>query len=128
MDESLSIRRMVENEVVFRGYNEQVQKGFDEIKELAHKTNQHSFIYNNDKALHFYCECSDENCRKRIQIKPSRYNKIHQDRNYFVLISGHEVNQIERIIKQEPRFNIVEKFGLPPETVSELQPTDVDNS
>ncbi len=35
MDESVSDRHMAENEFVFRQYNENVQKGFDELKRMA---------------------------------------------------------------------------------------------
>jgi len=128
MSESLSERRMVENEVVFRQYNESIGQGFDEIRQLARETDQEHLIPKDDTPLYFYCECSDENCVKRLKIKPSRYTAIHKNRYHFVIVNGHEVANIERIVRKLPGYSIVEKNIEPPETVSSLQPTDIDNS
>jgi hypothetical protein len=128
MSESLSERRMVENEVVFRRHNENVQQGFDKIKKLAQETSQDFLEPDDDTPLYFYCECSDENCRQRILMKPSEHAKIHKDRYQFVLIPGHETTVIEQVIERTDDYNIVEKFNKPPESVGSLQPTDVDNS
>lgn len=119
---------MIENEVVFRHHNERVQKNFQEIKQLAREANQEYLVRDDDTALHFYCECSDENCRQRVQMKPTVYTKIHKRRNCFVLISGHDVKRIERVIQKEKHYWVVEKFVKLPETVRELQPTNVDNT
>lgn len=127
MVEPQSIRRMVENEVVFRRYNESVQERFDELEKIAKEDGQESIISRDDLPLQFYCECSDENCRKRVQIRPSRYNEIHIQRDRFVVVPGHETLTIEMIVGKEADFYIVEKFTTPPENVEKLQKTDVQN-
>jgi hypothetical protein len=119
---------MMENEVVFRQRNEKVKQTFDEIVEQAKESNQEYLIHTDDTALHFYCECSDENCRRRIQIQPSLYHRIHKNRRCFVLIPGHETNLIERIISNTDTYNIVEKFNTPSESARILSPTNIDNS
>lgn len=126
-----SERRLAENEVVFRQLNEQVQKGIEETNQLAVEANQPEYIITygfDDPPLHFYCECSDENCTKRILINLQEYNEIHKNRNHFTVFPGHEVLRIERLVREEPDFNVVEKIIEPPKSVGELQPTDVDNS
>lgn len=128
MIEPISIRRMVENEVVFRGYNERVKNGFDELKKIAEEDGQSSFITDEDTPLQFYCECADENCRKRISLSPSRYAEIHKQRDHFVIVPGHEVNEIEHTLRQEADYSIVKKHVKPPEFALGLQTTEVDNT
>ena len=118
---------MAENEVVFREYNERIKKGFDELKQIAKEEGQEAFVHEKDMPLHFYCECSDENCRQRLIIKPSRYNEIHQHRNQFVIAYGHDVQAVERIIDGEADYCVVEKFRDPPETATKLHKTDTGN-
>ena len=119
---------MAENEVVFRQYNERVRQNFDEIVKLAKESGQDYLIPQDDTSLHFYCECSDENCHKRIMLKPSIYNKIHKNRRHFIVLPGHETNVIERVVSQEKTYSIVEKYTKPPETARTLSPTGVDNT
>lgn len=128
MSKTLSQKRMAENEVVFRRYNEKVQQGFEEVKQLAEETNQEHLLHKEDTPLHFYCECSDENCSKRIMLSPNAYSKIHRDRSQFVVIRGHETNIIEEVIRYEGEYCVVRKFKKPPESVRLLQPTGVNNS
>ncbi|MFI5212834.1 MAG: hypothetical protein ACHQTE_02640 [Candidatus Saccharimonadales bacterium] len=120
-------QRMIENEAVFRRYNESVQKGLDSLQRIAKEDGQERQVVQEDVPLHFYCECSDENCRKRIWLPPSRYNTIHKKRNRFIVLNGHEVTSIERVVEREAVFSIVEKSVQPSESVTTLQHTEVDN-
>lgn len=128
MSQSISQRRMVENEVVFRERNESVQKGFEELVNIAKEDGQESLINDNDEPLHFYCECADENCRERILLKPSKYKQIHKKRNRFIVIEGHDVKNIEKVVAKKSKYWVVEKFFKPPATASGLNPTAVDNT
>lgn len=128
MGESKAKIRMAENEVVFRQYNEKIQKGFAELKVLAQEEGHHSLVDDDDMPLHFYCECSDEDCTKRVILKPSLYSKIHKSRNSFVLIPGHETKSIERTVTEKSGYNVVEKFISPPQKVTQLNPTPLRNA
>src|ERR1044071_9286048 len=103
-----SERRLVENEVVFRQLNEQVQKGIDENNRLAKEAGQNEFVieYKDDVPLHFYCECSDENCTKRVILTYREYNKIHERRDYFIIAPGHQVVRVEKVIRKESNYYI----------------------
>ena len=131
MSESSSERRLAENEVVFRQLNEQVKKSIDETNQLAADHGQPEYVITQGPkapALHFYCECSDENCTKRVKINYTEYNEIHKNRDHFVVALGHEVPEIEHVVRKESGYNVVKKYEAPPETVGALRPTDVDNS
>lgn len=123
MNQPLSSRRLIENEVVFRQYNERVRQNFDEIVEEARATNQEYLLPEDNTPLFFYCECSDADCRKRIKMKPSLYSTIHNNRRHFIILNGHETDKIERIVSTENNYAVAEKYVLPPETVLSLNPT-----
>jgi hypothetical protein len=131
MKETLSERRLAENEVVFRQLNEQVKKGVEETNKLAIEENQHDMIIDLEDwqtSLQFYCECSDENCTKRVTVDYAEYNKIHEQRDHFIVAPGHEVAKIEQVVRKEDGFVVVKKYGKPPETVDVLHQTNIDNS
>jgi hypothetical protein len=130
MSKRLSERRIDENEVVFRRLNEQVKKGIDETNRIAIEENQKSMMIDLDDEtpLQFYCECSDENCTKRVVVDYAEYNKIHEQRDHFVVVPGHELAGTERVVRKEDEFNVVEKYGNPPENVKELHATDIKNT
>jgi hypothetical protein len=128
MNKSLTEQRMITNEGVFRHHNEQVQKQMDALRAIAKEDNQEHLIPEHDIPLHFYCECSDEDCRQRIELLPSRYNAIHRDRKCFIVMPGHEAALVERVVKHEKEYSIVRKHETPPESVGKLQPTPLENN
>lgn len=119
---------MAENEVYFRQQNESVQEGFKSLIKLANEIGQEDLIQETDTPLHFYCECSDENCRERIVIKPSEYTKIHANRNQFVIVPNHEVTNIEKVVAETPEYFVVQKFLDLPEDVDSLNLTPIVNA
>lgn len=124
--DQVSERRIAENEVIFRRHNEAMQQKLDEFKKMAKESDEEYFVEADDKPLRFYCECADEKCRQRILIKPSEYKAIHKNRSYFTILKGHEIKEVEQVIRQEPGFEVVEKFKNPPESASELNPIDIE--
>ena len=118
---------MVENQAVFRGHNERIRQNFEELYAVAEQAGQEYLVPKDDTELHFLCECSDENCRKRVQMKPSEYRAVHSHRNRFVIIRGHEVPEIEKVVDTRGDYVIVEKFATPPEDALHLQPTPLKN-
>lgn len=128
MNNSLSARRMADNEVVFRKYNESIQHGLTALKQVAKEDNQEDLVDIDDTPLHFYCECSDENCHQRILLTPDAYEKLHKERDYFIVIPGHETKSIEKTVARTSAFAVVKKMIQPSEKADTLQMTDVNNS
>ena len=121
-------RRMAENEVVFRKYNESLIKWASKYDDLAKQSEKHPDGLGENIQLDFYCECADENCRERFKISPLTYKKIHRSRDTFIIKPGHEVESIEKVSAVSPRTAIVEKFEVPDSSASELNETPVDNT
>lgn len=120
MSNKHSERRLAENEVVFRQLNEQIQKGIEEVNQMAAEDGQPEYKFQHnpeDLTLHFYCECSDVNCVERVQVSLHEYNEIHKRRDQFVVIPGHDMKNIEKVIQRNQGFVVVQKFIDPPDTI-----------
>lgn len=127
MSQPSSERRLIENEVVFRQWNETVTRRFEDIKKLANDHGQGHLVQPYEGDIHFYCECADENCRERIRVRLDTYKDIHAARNRFLIIPGHDARNIERIVEKRPEYSVVEKYERPPERAGRLQPTPLNN-
>ncbi|HET9098330.1 MAG TPA: hypothetical protein VFN51_01815 [Candidatus Saccharimonadales bacterium] len=130
MSDTSSERRLTENEATFRKLNEQVNAGFRETNRLAVEDNQPEFKVStrHDSSLFsFYCECADENCAERISMTLAEYKNIHKNRKRFVIVPGHEVKSLEKVVMTRTGFTVVEKFTNPPEQPEKLNPTSVNN-
>jgi hypothetical protein len=64
--------------------------------------------------LDFQCECSDPNCDKHVKVSIENYEKIHQRKDRFTIIKGHKTPSVEKVVTEEPQFEVVEKDELKP--------------
>jgi hypothetical protein len=122
--ESLNQHRQAENEVIFRQANEKVNNDFDAIRKSAHLEGDMDLVHDTDMSLFFYCECSDENCKQRINLKQSQYKKLHKSSSQFIVLPGHNDPTIERTLKKTKNYLVVEKYITPPQKVSQLKKTE----
>jgi uncharacterized protein (DUF1499 family) len=58
----------------------------------------------------FVCECSDPNCTHRLAATLDEYEDVRADGATFMLTPGHAENDIERVLEDRGRFQIVEKM------------------
>ena len=94
-----SVRRLAENEVIFREANKDAEAFLRDTGAASSTT------------LPFFCECSDVNCRGRIEISAEEYDQLHKSKQYFIVLDGHEIPQIERVVARKDGFNVVAKLG-----------------
>ena len=128
MSTPLSRRRLAENEAYFRQKNRAIEQEFDKLRDMAAEDGQAALLQDDDMQLHFFCECSDEKCRSRILLKRSQYDKIHKANDEFVIIDGHEVTEVEKVIKKTANYCIVKKNIDPPASPAKLNPTSLNNT
>ena len=57
----------------------------------------------------FVCECADPNCTHRLDASLDEYEDVRGDGATFMLAPGHAHPDIERVIADRGRFQIVEK-------------------
>lgn len=124
----LSERRQIENEMIFRRFNEKVGDDLGSL-DAAHIENEDmDLMWDDTILLSFYCECSDENCDKRIPLKLSTYNKIHENRDKFIVKLKHQVKDIEKVISSEENYSVVQKNNSTAEPSDALNSTSINNT
>ena len=72
----------------------------------------------------FVCECADPSCAERVPATLNQYEEVRSDGTHFLLAPGHEVTEVERVVKRpHRRFVVVEKFNaVVARTVRRLDP------
>ena len=128
MNISAAERKQIENEMIFRRINEKVGSDLDLLDKMHTEDGNTHLLHDDLILLQFKCECSDENCAVRIPLKLSTYREIHQDRNAFIVKVDHQVDDIEKVIKKEDGYNVVQKKNSTPEPGDTLNKTKIDNS
>jgi len=57
----------------------------------------------------FVCECADPNCTHRVEASLDEYEDVRADGATFMLTPGHADTDIERVLEDRGRFQVVEK-------------------
>ncbi len=92
---------MIENEVIFRAVNKNIQELMTE--------NDHE-----DEVLDFYCECSRPDCKQRIKLSCKLYAILHAKEKQFIIKPGHVFTEVEKVISKDEGYQVVEKYFKPP--------------
>ena len=87
--------RRATTEALFRDVNERIAESAERFD--AEKTD-------------FVCECDDPNCTHRVSASLAEYEEVREDPTTFLLVPGHEQDDIERVVSKRGRFHVVEKF------------------
>lgn len=124
----ISERRQIENEMIFRRLNETVGDNLESLDAMHIQDDNTQFLWDDTVLLNFKCECSDENCDKRIPIKLSVYKKIHENRDAFIVKLKHQVEDIEKVILSEDNYSVVEKNNSTAEPNDTLKDTTIHNT
>jgi len=71
----------------------------------------------------FVCECGDAGCSERVEATLDEYEEVRSDGATFLLARGHEDDEIEEVVADRGRFEVVEKVQRAArETVRRLDP------
>lgn len=57
------------------------------------------------------CECGASDCEDRIMLTQAEYDDLRRIPTHFAVLPGHDIPAVERVVAQNERFVIVEKFG-----------------
>ena len=58
----------------------------------------------------FVCECADPHCTHRLEATLAEYEQVRENGATFMLAPGHLDRDIERIVEDHGRFQVVEKL------------------
>ena len=100
--------RRARNEALFREVNERI----DELAET----------FDLREEIQILCECGTVDCDGRIVLSQSEYETLRGIPTHFAVLAGHDIPAVERIVEQNERFVVVEKFGESARTAITLDP------
>jgi len=96
-----SQKRRAKNEKSFRDFNVRTRKAAETVMARVDKD---SF------PLGMMCECGNPNCTQRLELTIKEREQIRENKDYFIVVRGHEDLEIEKIVDQRPQYSVVEKL------------------
>jgi hypothetical protein len=112
-DNSPSLRRLAENELIFEGKNKSKQAWFETYKKKAAEAGVISIQDLENMPLPLYCECSNLSCTARIFVTTKDYEQIHKTGDQFIIACGHDNPDIETVISESEDYCVVKKHVMP---------------
>jgi hypothetical protein len=85
--------RFARNEAIFREVNERV---YDVKDSETRMTN-------------FLCECGNIDCVEEVSLTDAEYKELRSNPATFAVVPGHALEDVETVIEETDRFNVVEK-------------------
>jgi hypothetical protein len=92
-------QRVAKNEALFRRVNERIE----EINEALAR--------NSDSESDFLCECGNDDCTSPVSATLSEYEEVRSNARHFLIAHGHDVIDVERVVRETDRYAVVEKFS-----------------
>lgn len=103
-------RRAAGQETVFRSVNESIERG--------------QWPGEEDEEVAFRCECARLGCNALIPLTRDEYEAVRAHPRWFVMLEGHDLPDVERVVERRDDYIIVEKFGAAGELAEETDPRD----
>ncbi len=73
------------------------------------------------------CECGSASCAVTLEVDATLYGDVRSDPHRFLVISGHEDLEIERVVQRHGKVVVVEKqAGEPQRLVEATDPRSTD--
>lgn len=89
-------RRIGENEALFREVNERV---LDVNAAFGQVSGRFSIV----------CECGRSDCLVHVDVTPEEYAAVRADGAQFIVVEGHELEDVEDVVARTDRFAVVRK-------------------
>jgi hypothetical protein len=103
--------RLARNESSFRSLNDSLG------------TSVHGRLSGTESAVPgFVCECGNSGCADIIQVELSVYEQVRRDPCLFLVHPGHEVSDVEDVVRGESGYLVVRKHEEVADVVRETDP------
>jgi hypothetical protein len=89
--------RLATNESRFREINERVERDLEPLVDTQ------------DELLPFVCECGRRGCADTIGLCVAEYESVRGDPTRFVVVPGHEIEDVEDVVERTDRYVVVRK-------------------
>ncbi|MFL5602707.1 MAG: hypothetical protein ACJ77R_04730 [Gemmatimonadaceae bacterium] len=74
------------------------------------------------KQIDLACECMDETCTERVTMTVGEYEAVRSESNSFFVKPGHDVADVEDIVREQPNYVVVTKIGAGAPVAERLDP------
>jgi hypothetical protein len=74
------------------------------------------------KEIHLACECTDEACTQRVTMTVGEYEAVRSNSNTFFVQPGHDVPEVEEVVREEANYVVVSKVGAGTPVAEKLDP------
>lgn len=88
--------RAARNQSLFRAVNEELER-LEKNWQL--------------ETLDLICECAVLECDKRLSMTLQEYARVREHPTRFIVLSGHEITDIDHVVESSDGYVIVEKIG-----------------
>jgi hypothetical protein len=88
--------RRAQNQIAFRHANERLLDATDDLVPEG-------------QPVPFVCECADEECLGRVEVKPALWEVVAERPNHFLIIAGHPRIEGEDVVDTLGPYEVVEK-------------------
>ena len=95
-DDDDRLRRVGENEALYRLVNEQIE---------ALRTG----VLTSSGEFGVICECAALDCKAQIMISPTVYEQARANSDHFIVLRGHQIDEIETVIEDHGSFIVIAK-------------------
>ena len=102
------MRRIADNEALFRSVNERVEEINEAFATLTRR-------------FEIVCECGDIRCTEQISVEFTAYEAVRSDSALFIIVPGHEIPDVEDAVERHPTYTVVRKHPGIPQAVAEAQ-------
>lgn len=97
--DELTARRLAHNEALFREVNERI----------------HDLRGRAGVGTGYLCECANSECFETVVLIDDAYREIRTEPTHFLVVPGHELVDIERVVRRTETYVVVEKLvPVPP--------------
>ncbi len=100
-------KRLALNEAMFREINERLESRLPSAGET----------------ISILCECASRDCAERITLTTDEYSEVRSDPRQFAVVPGHECVNIESVVVQTDRYEVVRKTGVAGDFAALLEPS-----
>jgi hypothetical protein len=97
-EEDVAAVRAARNQSLFRGVNEKIEEINETFESMLER-------------MDCVCECADDGCMERIEVSLKQYEEMRRVPTHFMVSPGHVLPDVERVVRDEGQFVVVEKLG-----------------
>jgi hypothetical protein len=100
------LRRVGENEALYRLVNERIEA-------LS------GGVITSSGEFGVICECATLDCKTQIMITPAVYEQVRANSDQFIVLRGHQIDEIETIVEDHGGFIVIAKTPAEAKQIAE---------